>query len=197
MSIHATTCFKFPPELVENNNSTLLCYNVSVFKRKRSDCSMFWDGHLGRAFHRMQGPMEHLVWGFLLLTCPHTQRCASSLNQTSRKPGLSPISFSNHPHITISLFHVSWCKFMLGLGPVWVQLKILFFFSIFFAKMHLKDPILETSSDRSPHPHSQDILHLPSCQIRKFLPSCWGCLLILWHEISVAKDKFGFSGNKW
>ena len=75
----------------------------------------------------------------------------------------------------------------------------------FFATMHVKDQVLVnifggTFSDSlrqniSLHPHCQEILHSTSCQTWDFLSSDWGFLLILWLEICVPNDKFGFSGD--
>ena len=66
--IPITTSSKYPPELVQLINITLLCDRdcllVCLFKPKRSDYSMFWYGHLGSAFHKVQGLLKHLICTF-------------------------------------------------------------------------------------------------------------------------------------
>ena len=68
VSIDTTTCSKVSPELIQHIDVTLLCDSdylfVCVFKPKWFDYSLFWDGYPDYAFHKVQGPMKNLVWGF-------------------------------------------------------------------------------------------------------------------------------------
>ena len=65
ISVHTLTCSKYPPEHILLINVTSLCYRdcvlVGVFKPKRSDFFMLWDGHLGRAFQTVEGPLRLLT----------------------------------------------------------------------------------------------------------------------------------------
>ena len=75
----------------------------------------------------------------------------------------------------------------------------------FFVTMHVIDQLLSnvfggTFSDffrqkLSLHPHCQDISQSTSCQVWDFLSFCSSCLLTLWLEICLSKDKFGFPGD--
>ena len=125
------------------------------------------------------------------LTCPRSQKYTLLLNQTSsRKSGSSSILFSNHRHIT-----KGFSGFCMGTAED-PSLR-------FFAMMYMKDRVLgnvfgRTFSDSfqqnfSLYPHCHDILQLTSRQIWDFLPSYWISFLILWLEICVPNDKFGFS----
>ena len=112
ISIPTTKCSKCLSELVQHINITLLCDSdcllVCAFKPKRSDYSMFSDGHPGRAFHRVKGLWSTSSGAFalrytqlLLVTCPQSQKWASSLNQrSSKKSRSSSILFLNHRHTT-------------------------------------------------------------------------------------------------
>ena len=80
--------------------------------------------------------------------------------------------------------HVSWCEFLLYLGLLWVQVKILV--GILCNEAHeLKDPFLGyifgwTFLDSfqhilSLHSYWEEFLHSAYCHIWVFLASCWAC----------------------
>ena len=100
---------KPPSELVQHINVTLLydsdCLLACVFKPNRPIIPCWWwprrlwKGHWGTSY----GASAHRYTPLLLLACPPSQKCDSSLNQTSsRKSGSSSVLFPNHRHITKS-----------------------------------------------------------------------------------------------
>lgn len=213
ISIHATTCPKTRPELVEHHNVMLLCDGdyllVCVFKPKRFNYAMFWDGHPGHAFYRVLGPLKHLLWGLcapehiVLATDAHRARSVLrrwTKHQESQDPLRScsrTTGTSQHVLPCQMLWVYAWSGSCMGTAEdSW---------SWFFALTHVKDPVLgyvigwtfsgSFQQNLSPHSHCQEILQSASCQNWVFLPSCLDCLLILWLEICVANAKFVFSGD--
>ena len=84
ISIHTTTTYsKGFPELFQHIYVTFLwdsdCLLVCVFKPKQSDYSMFSDGHLGRAFHRVQGHLKLLYLSTHSYCYWHVHRARSVL----------------------------------------------------------------------------------------------------------------------
>ena len=68
-SIHTSTRPKLPSRTCSAQQcNTSFCdrdsYVVWVFETKRSDYSLFWDGHSSRASHIERGPLKQLVWSF-------------------------------------------------------------------------------------------------------------------------------------
>jgi len=169
ISIHATTCPKYPPELVEHRNVTLLCDSdcilVCVFKPKWSDYAMLGDGHPGRTFHRLQGPLKHLVWGLcapehivLAIDMPTEQKVCFVTEPNIIKKVRVLFDLVLEPPAHHNTFcHVSWCEFMLDLDPVWVKMNILDQDSLHWWTWNTQllasssDGLFRTPSDRISH----------------------------------------------
>ena len=84
--------------LDSHNMFQVLC----IFKPKWFDYSMFWDGHPGHAFHRVQGPLKHLVWSFCAPV--HTVIATDLPTEPEmcfiKEVGILFNLFLNHRHIT-------------------------------------------------------------------------------------------------
>ena len=113
---------------------------VSVFKLKLSDYSMFWDGHSGRAFLRMQGILHPSTYSccywqvfsarsVLSHRTRHLQRSQDLLQSCCRSTCASPNVF---PCQMVGVY--AWSGFCLSTAedPSFR----------FFVTMHVKDQIL-------------------------------------------------------
>ena len=133
---------------IQTTIQTLVC----VFKLKRFDYSMHWDGYSARAFHRVQGPLKHLVWGFCILV--HTL-IAIDMSTEPEVCFVAELSIDEVRNLfnlvwttgsSQNVFHVRLCEFMLDLDSVWVQLKILLWDSL--QRCMWKTRFLGTFSER-------------------------------------------------
>ena len=107
ISIYTMTCSKCHPGLVQLINVMLFCNTdyllICVFKPKQFDYSMFWDGHPHRAFHRVQGPLKHLIWSFCSPVHTEPEVCFITEPNIIKEVSLVLEPLAHH----LTFFHVS------------------------------------------------------------------------------------------
>ena len=141
----------YPPELLQHIIITLSCDSdcllVCVFKPKRSDHSMFWDRHPGRAFHRATTSETHHL-GFLhpstLSYCYwHVHRDRSVLRRWNKHHQGSQDPLQSCSRTTGTSLNVFLCQLVWVFALSELCMGIAEYSSLrLFAMMHLKDQVL-------------------------------------------------------